>query len=144
MSLGHRWPVSWQNCPVSFSIKNNRTSLGHRPVDPCLSRQVSQGHPAVVYVPFSLLKNLWKMDFSEKTPFPKDPFFRTHWNDAASSCMFLLSKGPTVNKSVSKSPMPLRGNFGPNPVSKDPAALNYNGIVSYYDRSTILFEIITF
>ena len=33
---------------VRFSIVNNRKSLGHRPVDPCLSRRVSQGHPAGV------------------------------------------------------------------------------------------------
>ena len=44
-------PVSRQNCPlnsVRFSIVNNRKCLGHRPVDPCLSRRVSQGHPAGV------------------------------------------------------------------------------------------------
>ena len=39
-------------CPgknFSFSIeKQNRKSLGHQLVDPCLSRQVSQGHPAGV------------------------------------------------------------------------------------------------
>ena len=33
---------------VRFSIVNNRKPLGHRPVDPCLSRRVSQGHPAGV------------------------------------------------------------------------------------------------
>ena len=32
----------------SSSIVNNRKFLGHRPVDPCLSRRVSQGHPAGV------------------------------------------------------------------------------------------------
>ena len=40
-------PGTPSQCPgknVSFSIENNRKSLGHRPVDPCLSRQgVSQG-----------------------------------------------------------------------------------------------------
>ena len=47
---------------VSFSILNNRKSAGHRLVDPCLSRRVSQRHPAgvpgifLVYVPFSFLK----------------------------------------------------------------------------------------
>ena len=49
MSLGHpagvpaKMPFS-----VRFSIVNNRKSPGHRPVDPCLSRRVSQGHPAGV------------------------------------------------------------------------------------------------
>ena len=33
---------------VRFSIVNNRKPLGHRPVDPCLSRRESQGHPAGV------------------------------------------------------------------------------------------------
>ena len=33
---------------VRFSLVNNSKSLGHRPVDPCLSRRVSQGHPAGV------------------------------------------------------------------------------------------------
>ena len=33
---------------VSFYILNNRKSLWHRPVDPCLSRRVCQGHPAGV------------------------------------------------------------------------------------------------
>ena len=28
---------------------------------------------------FGILQNLWKMDFSEKTPFPKGPFFRTRF-----------------------------------------------------------------
>ena len=43
-------PVSRQKCPFLsvFSIVNNKKSLGHRPVDPCLSRRVSQGHPAGV------------------------------------------------------------------------------------------------
>ena len=33
---------------VRLSIRNNRKCLGHRPVDPCLSRWVSQKHPAGV------------------------------------------------------------------------------------------------
>ena len=33
---------------VRFSILHNKKSLGHGPVDPCLSRRVSQGHPAGV------------------------------------------------------------------------------------------------
>ena len=33
---------------VRFSIVNNRKCLGHRPVDPYLSRRVSQGHPTGV------------------------------------------------------------------------------------------------
>ena len=33
---------------VSFSKVKNRKSLGHQPVDPCLSRRMFQGHPAVV------------------------------------------------------------------------------------------------
>ena len=36
-----------KNAPFcQFSILNNRKSLGHWPVDPCLSCRVSQGHPA--------------------------------------------------------------------------------------------------
>ena len=34
--------------PFSVCVANDRKSLGHRPVDPCLSRRVSQGHPAGV------------------------------------------------------------------------------------------------
>ena len=33
---------------LSFCKVDNRKSLGHRPVDPCLSRRVSQGQPAGV------------------------------------------------------------------------------------------------
>ena len=33
---------------VRFSVVNNRKSPGHRPVDPRLSRRVSQGHRAGV------------------------------------------------------------------------------------------------
>ena len=33
---------------VNFPIVKNRKFPGHRPVDPCLSRRVSQGHPAGV------------------------------------------------------------------------------------------------
>ena len=49
MSLGHPAGVpAKMPFPVRFSIANNRKLPGHRPVDPCLSRRVSQGHPAGV------------------------------------------------------------------------------------------------
>ena len=42
--LDSRVSLSRQKGPfLSFSTVNNRKSLGHRPVDPCLSRRVSQG-----------------------------------------------------------------------------------------------------
>ena len=49
MSLGHPAGVPAKMAfSVRFSIANSRKSLGHRPVNPCLSRRVSQGHPADV------------------------------------------------------------------------------------------------
>ena len=55
MSLGHPAGVPAKRpFSVNFSTVNNRKSLGHRPVDPCLSRRVSLGHPAGV--PAILLK----------------------------------------------------------------------------------------
>ena len=50
MSRGHLAGVPAKNalfCQFS-KRKTDRKSLGHRPVDPCLSRRVSQGHPAGV------------------------------------------------------------------------------------------------
>ena len=49
MSLGHPAGVPGKMAfSVRFYIAINRKSLGHRPVDPRLSRRVSQGHPAGV------------------------------------------------------------------------------------------------
>ena len=49
VSLGHSAGVlAKMPFSVRLSIANNRKSPGHRPVDPCLSRRVSQGHPAGV------------------------------------------------------------------------------------------------
>ena len=49
VSLGHPAGVP-AKMPFSgrFSIVDNRKFLGHRPVDPRLSRRVSQGHAAGV------------------------------------------------------------------------------------------------
>ena len=57
-------PVSRRKCPfLSVFFVNNMIPPGHRPVDPCLSRRVSQGHLAGVlgiflsYVPFPFLNS---------------------------------------------------------------------------------------
>ena len=42
---------------IYIYIENNRQSLGHRPLDLCLSPQVSQGHPTGV--PGICLKFMW-------------------------------------------------------------------------------------
>ena len=50
--------------PLDGQVSLGRKSLGHRPVDPCLSRRVSPGTPgrcaedfSYFYVPFSFLKH---------------------------------------------------------------------------------------
>ena len=68
---GRPWdtrPVSRQACPFLsvFSIVNNRKSPGHRPVDPSLSRRVSQGHPAGV---LGIFLSLCALFFPDSTPF---------------------------------------------------------------------------
>ena len=49
VTLGHVGGVP-AKLPISVSVSqvNNRKSLGHRPVEPCLSCHVSQEHPASV------------------------------------------------------------------------------------------------
>ena len=64
-------PMSQQKLPfsVNFPIVNNRKFLGHRPVDPCLSRRVSLGHPAGVPAIFlSLYAFFYFLSFRPEGP----------------------------------------------------------------------------
>ena len=59
-----------------YSTVNNRKSLGHRPVDPRLSRRVSQGHPAGVpgiFLKFMCPFLSWSIEFNPNNS-------RTAWN----------------------------------------------------------------
>ena len=55
VSLGHVASVPAKSpFPVSVSQVNSRKSLGHGPVQPCLSCRVSQEHPASVGISLEL------------------------------------------------------------------------------------------
>ena len=84
MSLGHPAGVPAKvPFSVRFSIVNNRKSPGHRPVDPCLSRRVSPGHPAGVPGIFLSLCALFfpekHADFSHRRPTSQDFRRRFFW-----------------------------------------------------------------